>query len=44
MLKLKTQLDFVKYLLYVKNSSARVRPGGVAPPCVNLGPPEYLAK
>ena len=37
MLKLKTQLDIVKYSLYVKkNLSARWRPGGVGPPSVNL--------
>jgi len=39
MLKLKTQLDVVKYSLYVKNFSARGRAGGVWPPSVNLGPP-----
>ena len=40
MLKLKTQLDVVKYSLWVKkNFSARGRPGGVGPPSVNLGPP-----
>ena len=39
MLKLKTQLDIVKYSLYVKKFSARWRPGGVGPPSVNLGPP-----
>jgi len=39
MLKLKTQLDVVKYSLYVKNFSARWRAGGVWPPSVNLGPP-----
>ena len=39
MLKLKTQLDILKYSLYVKNFSARWRPGGVGPPSVNLGPP-----
>ena len=38
MLKLKTQLDIVKYSLYVKNFSATWRPGGVGPPSVNLGP------
>jgi len=38
-LKLKTQLDIVKYSLWVKNFSARGRPGGVGPPSVNLGPP-----
>jgi len=39
MLKLKTQLDIVKYSLWVKNFSDRGRPGGVGPPSVNLGPP-----
>ena len=39
MLKLKTQLDIVKYSLYVKKNSARGRSGGVGPPSVNLGPP-----
>ena len=39
MLKLKTQLDIVKYSLWVKHFSARGRPGGVGPPSVNLGPP-----
>ena len=39
MLKLKTQLDIVKYSLGYKNFSARGRPGGVGPPSVNLGPP-----
>ena len=34
MLKLKTQLDIVKYSLWVKNISARGRPGGVGPPTV----------
>ena len=29
MLKLKTQLDIVKYSLWVQNFSARGRPGGV---------------
>ena len=39
-MKLKTQLDIVKYSLYVKkNFSARWRPGGVGPPSVNFGPP-----
>jgi len=38
-LKLKTQLDIVKYSLWYKNFSARGRPGGVWPPSVNLGPP-----
>jgi len=39
MMKLKTQLDIVKYSLWVKKLSARGRPGGVGPPSVNLGPP-----
>jgi len=39
MLKLRTQLDVVKYSLYVKKFSARGRTGGVWPPSVNLGPP-----
>ena len=39
MLKLKTQLDIVKYSLHVTKNSARWRPGGVLPPSVNLGPP-----
>ena len=40
MLKLKTQLDIVKYSLWVKkNFSARGRPGGVGPPSANFGPP-----
>ena len=39
MLKLKTQLDIVKYSLYVKKLRARGRPGGVEPPSVNLGLP-----
>jgi len=39
MLKLKTQLDIVKYSHYVKKNSARGRPGGVGLPSVNLGPP-----
>ena len=39
MLKLKTQLDIVKYSLYVKKKlSARGRPGGVGPSSVNFGP------
>jgi len=38
-LKLKTQLDIVKYSLWVKKFSDRGRPGGVGPPSVNLGPP-----
>ena len=40
MLKLKTQLDIVKYSLWVKKFSDRVRPGGVRPPSVNLGDPD----
>ena len=40
MLKLKTQLDIAKCSLWVKNFSARGRPGGVGPPSVNLGPPD----
>ena len=37
MLKLKTQLDIVKYSLWVKkNFSARGRPGGEGPLNVNL--------
>ena len=39
MLKLKTQLDIVKYSLWVKKLSARGRPRGVGHPSVNLGPP-----
>ena len=39
MLKLKTQLDIVKYSLWVKNFSDRGRPEVVGPPSVNLGPP-----
>ena len=40
MLKLKTQLDIVKYSLWVKkNSPLGGRPGSVGPPSVNLGPP-----
>jgi len=39
MLKLKTQLDIVKYSLCVKKLCARGRPGGVGPANVNLGPP-----
>jgi len=40
MLKLKTQLDIVKYSLWVKKiSPLGGRPGGVWPPSVNLGPP-----
>jgi len=39
MLKLKTQLDIVKYSLHVKKLCARKRPGGVGPASVNLGPP-----
>ena len=38
MLKLKTQLHFVKYSLWVKkNSPLGGRPGGVGPPSVDLG-------
>ena len=45
MLKLKTQLDIVKYSLYhEKKFSARGRPGGVGPPSVNLGPPNKLSR
>ena len=36
MLKLKTQLDIVKYSLYVKKICARGRAGGVGPPSVDL--------
>ena len=36
MLKLKTQLDIVKYSLWVQQF---LRPGGVGPTSVNLGPP-----
>ena len=39
MLKLKIQLNIVRYSLWVKKISARGRPGGVGPPSVNLGPP-----
>jgi len=39
-LKLKTQLDVVKYSLRVQKKSARWRPGGAGPPNVNLGPPD----
>jgi len=39
MLKLKTQLDIVKYWLWVKKILRKGRPGGVGPPSVNLGPP-----
>jgi len=38
MLKIKTQLDIVKYSLWVKKIFARGSPGGVGPPSVNLGP------
>ena len=39
MLKLKTQLDIVKYSFWVKKKfSDRGRPGGVGPPSVNSGP------
>ena len=39
MLKLKTQLDIVKYSLSVKKNFRWGRPGCVGPPRVNLGPP-----
>ena len=39
MLKLKTQLDIVKYSLWIKNFSDRGRPRGVEPPSVKLGLP-----
>ena len=39
MLKLKLQLDIVKYSLWAQNFYARGRPGGVGPTSVNLGPP-----
>jgi len=40
MLKIKTQLNIVKYLHRVqKKFFARGRPCGVEPPSVNLGPP-----
>ena len=39
MLKLKTQLDIVKYSLWVQKFYARGRSGGVGTPSVNLGPP-----
>ena len=39
MFKIKTQLDIVKYSLWVKKIFARGSPGGVGPPSVNLGPP-----
>jgi len=39
MLKLKTQLDIVKYSVWVKKILRWGRPGGVGPPSVNLGPP-----
>ena len=38
MLKLKTQLDIVKYWLWVKKFLRKGSPGGVGPPSVNLGP------
>ena len=38
MLKLKTQLDIVKYSHWYKNFSTMGRLGGVGPPSVNLGP------
>jgi len=39
MLKLKTQLDIVKYSLWVQKFLRWGRPGDVGPPSVNLGPP-----
>ena len=42
-MKLKTQLDIVKYSLHVKKISARGRPEAVGPPSVNLGPPNISA-
>ena len=39
MLKLKTQLDIVKYWLWLKKIPRKGRPAGVGPPSVNLGPP-----
>jgi len=39
MLKLKTQLDIVKYWLWVKKILRKGRPGGVGHRSVNLGPP-----
>jgi len=39
MLKLKMQLDIVKYTLWVQKFRRYRRPGGVWPPSVNLGPP-----
>ena len=39
MLKLKTQLDIVKYSLGVKNIPLGGHPGGVGPPSVNLRSP-----
>jgi len=42
MVKLKTQLDIVKYSLRYKNFSATGRPRGVGLPSVNLGPPNIL--
>jgi len=42
MLKLKTQLDIVKYSIWEQNFAARGRPGGVGPPSVNFGPPNIL--
>ena len=44
MLKLKTQLDIVKYSLWVKNFSAKGRPGGVGPPSVNVGTSKISGK
>jgi len=39
MLKLKTQLDIVKYSLWVQKFLRWGRQGSVGPPNVNLGPP-----
>ena len=39
MLKLKTQLNIVKYSHWAQKFLRRGRPGGVGPPSVNLGPP-----
>ena len=41
MMKLKIQLDIVKYSLYVKKNFARGRPEGVGLPSVNVGPLIY---
>jgi len=43
-LKVKTQLDIVKYSLWVKKVLRLGRPWGVEPPSVNLGPSKYLGK